>query len=236
MCTWRTEVRGLALAMIILLAPAVLSASAIPYAGSGIETEAAVTADPSAEPGKLRISPEAAIALPQPIKIGAELALPGLSRLRPYGDAGYAWVPFSSGSKSLRVYSLEAGARYFPWEERFFASAALGFRYLGFSTDVSSFKIDDQAVATDGTIATKAFYAGLTLGAEFPLTSKLSFGFDIGLQIPLVAWGSLDLSDSTTGADSSNSELLAVDSNGISRIAKLVLPQITLFRLRWNLD
>jgi hypothetical protein len=62
-------------------------------------------------------------------------------------------------------------------------------------------------------------------------------GFDIGVQIPILASGEMYLEDSNTGKNSNNSETLKVNSDvAMGRIAQLPIPRITLIRFTWLLN
>lgn len=191
----------------------------------------------SEAPQGLRISPQVALALPQPLAIGAETFRAHDTALRGFGSIGYVPVPLPGSGKSLSIFSIQAGARYFPWKRGFFGAFCLGYRHIAFSADTSAFKLDDVVVATNGTIDLHTVFLGSSLGAEFSLSQSLTFGFDLGLQLALMGSGRMNLVDSQTGTDSSNSDILAInDPSSMERVAKLLLPQITLFRLTWHLD
>lgn len=208
----------------------------MPGAAGGEESPPAAIAEaaPVGHAEHWRYSPVAGVNLPQPLIVGIELWRP-LQPWRPYAETGFAYIPL--GSKSVRAFSLHAGVRYFPWQDWFFTSASLGYRFFALSADVSSFKIDDQPLATSGSINLKSLVFTLAVGGSFKVGERLYLGFDLGAQIPLVASGSLYLEDSATGANSDNSADLYTDSaESMGRLARLVTPQITLVRLTWVLE
>ena len=119
----------------------------------------------------------------------------------------------------------------------FFVSLGLGYRKIAITADLSTFKIEGESLATSATLNLGTLYFGPSVGWEFDLSRKLSLGVELGLQLTLVAGGSLYLEDSKTGANSDDSEVLRTNSSAaMGRIASLPLPKVTLFRLTYHLD
>lgn len=181
-----------------------------------------------------KIAPEFMIALPQPLKLGVE-AYKNPS-IRPVFNFGYIKIPLGKG-RSVTAASVEAGARFSPWAKWNFFGAAFGYRHLNLTTDISAFKIEDESLATLASVDLNTFYFAPTVGCRFSLTERLFIGFDVGTQIPLISSGSLRLEDTETGQNSDNNDRLRIDSDrSMSRVAGLLIPQVTLVRLTWYLN
>jgi len=191
---------------------------------------------PTQENKSLFIAPQLSGSFPQPLQIGAELQSLSLPALKAYGAIGFFQYPFTGGDRSLNTLSARLGARYFPNQNWYFGSAGFGYRTISFNANLSSFTIDNQVLATTDTITLRTFFFELALGTDFKLSKALSLGFDVGVQIPLIASAQMNLVNANTGQNSSNSSLLAVDSSPMTRIAGLLLPELTFFRLTWHLE
>lgn len=182
------------------------------------------------------LEPEFAVNLPQPLIIGIRAHRPGETQLSWFADGGYFYFPIGGGSgRYFNAFSLQAGARYSPREGLpYFASAALGYRSLGVTLDMSNYTIDGVAPANQAAVNLYTLHAQLAVGAEWKISRRLALGFDLGVQIPVLGWGGMNLLNTATGENSSNSATLAVDgSTAIGRWARLILPQATLIRLTW---
>lgn len=201
-----------------------------PLVGAGL-TEVPASVSP-----EWRISPQISMTFPQPIQFGAEFRKGLSSNLRPFGEFGYLRLPISGGSKSFKVFSTQVGLRFFPRNGSFFILAGMGYRYLGLAADVSAFKIDGDVEVTQGSVGLRTFFTRFALGGDFQISNHLQLGFDVGIQYPLLGGADINLVDTATGENSSNSAILYVDSTPMNRVAKLPLPQITLLRLTWLLD
>ena len=174
------------------------------------------------------------IAVPQPLKLGVEAYVN--PSIRPIFNLGYIKVPLGK-NRSVTAASVEAGARFSPWAKWNFFGASLGYRHLNLTTDISAFKIEDESLASLASVDLNTFYFAPTWGCRFALTQRLFIGFDLGLQIPLISSGSLKLEDLQSGQNSDNNERLRIDSDlSMSRVAGLLIPQVTLVRLTWYLN
>jgi hypothetical protein len=183
-----------------------------------------------------RISPQFAISFPQPLQVGVEIGRASLPELRGFADLGYLRLPISGGEKNFRAFSTQLGIRFFPGDRWYFLLLSLGYRYLGAAAEMSAFKIEDQVVANQGTLAFHTLFTRFAVGADFHLSPRLLLGFDLGYQFALLGAAKMELSDSQSGQTSSNSDTLYVDSSPMRRISKLGLPQLTLLRLTWQMD
>lgn len=123
----------------------------------------------------------------------------------------------------LQSYGVEAGLRT-PIYKKLFASLGLGFMSFRGAGDVSSVQVDGAAVANNVSVHTLGFYFMPSIGGRFPLSEAIEYGFDIGIQIPVLAWGYVAV-DGNAGLAS---------QSGIERLAYLPLPHITLVRISWK--
>jgi hypothetical protein len=186
----------------------------------------------------LRVGPELALGLPQALQLGVEGYCTQESaicaeNLRVYFDIGGLQYPLSSLSqKSLGIFDLETGFRYFFSNGALFTGVALGFRNINLSADLSSFQIDGVVLATNASVSLSTLYVGPLLGVRFLLGNGFAFEADAGLQFAVYATGFMYLKNGSTGANSNNSSNLQVDSGvAISRLASLLLPSLTLVRI-----
>ncbi len=183
---------------------------------------------------RLRWAPEFKLSLIQPLQIGTEAYW--APSLRFFGDLGYVKFPIPNKQTTVDLFNVQAGARWFPFASWLFFYGSFGYRNFNISTDVSSFKVEDETIASSGTINLPAFYFAPGMGMIFELSESLSIGFDLGLQLPLISSGTLSFNDAATGENSNNSDQLKVNSgNAMGRISGLILPELTLCRLSWRL-
>lgn len=182
------------------------------------------------------IVPEIALSFPQPLQVGAEWVRAENERIRYFADGGYFGLPIRSGQGSLTLLSVQAGIRYAPMNNWVFLVLGGGYRYAAVSADTSAFKIDDEVMATDGKVGLHSFFGKIGVGAEFHLTEKVLIGSELAYQFPILGSATVNLVDSNTGRDSSSSDILAVDAEPLSRVARLGLPELTLVRFRILLD
>lgn len=196
----------------------------------------------AADDGSLQFLPQAALTFPQPVEVGVEVLQEKKTDLRLFVHVGYFRYPFFGGDKALSLTEVQTGIRYFPWTEHsshFFTLLSLGYRFVSLATApnlLSSLVINNQVLATNASVFLSTFYIVPGFGAEFPLSKRLRFSFDLGVQVPWIAFGGMALVNQNNGTDSSSTSSLQVDSDSISRIAWLILPQITFFRLTWLTD
>jgi hypothetical protein len=183
-----------------------------------------------------KIRPGVALGAPQPIQASVEAYQ--AENIRYFVSGGYFRYPWTARpSRLVQLASAEVGARYFPWNSWFFAGLGVGFRYTSVMADISSFSIGDQSVASAATLHLNDVFLSPVIGLNFRLGGSFALGCDLGAEIPIVPWGSLVIENAANGTNSSNSETLRVESGpAISRIAGLVLPRVTLFRLTWQFN
>ena len=108
-----------------------------------------------------------------------------------------------------------------------FFSPLLGYRTFSASADLSSIRLDGVSIASSGAVTIGSLYAGFSIGADFAITKSLRYGFDLGLQLPLVGNGSMEIVDTPGG------NATTVTSRGLTHIGEIVLPQLTLIRLSY---
>ena len=185
-----------------------------------------------AENSSFIYAPEFGVTFPQPIRIGVEARTD--TKVRYFFGGGYIKYPFSESTHQFSVMSFEGGARYFPHFYGLYAGLGLGYRRVGVTTNVSAFQIEGQAIATSASLALNTIYLFPSIGINFGLTKKLFIGFDIGVQYALAAWGSLNMN--ADGLTTNPNDLQVDNGPAMNRVAGLLVPEITLFRLSWVLD
>ncbi|MEO5969955.1 MAG: hypothetical protein ABIQ95_08505 [Bdellovibrionia bacterium] len=156
-----------------------------------------------------------------------------MERLRGYVDMGGLLYPLAVSDKSLSVFNLESGVRYFPFSDSpFFTGFALGVRNVGLKADLSAFRVDGATLASSATVNFSTVYVGPLVGLKFALGNGFLIEGNAGLQWPIYASGSMYLLNGDTGANSNNSDTLQVDSKiAMTRIAGILLPSVTVIRL-----
>ncbi len=173
--------------------------------------------------------PQFGISLPQPFTIGVEAYRIGAEDLRVFIDTGYIQLP-QIGAVVIKEFSVNAGVRYYPWNNWFYTSGALGYRWLNFSTSsIGALKsADGEVLANTLAINFMSFYTAIAFGFNVYASSKINFGFEIGAQLPMMGSSSQEIE--------LNSTKEVTGSDAFARIARFPIPQITLFRLSWILD
>ncbi len=183
--------------------------------------------------GNLKYNPQLHIGFPQPLQLGCQIFSDPTFRV--FSDIGFIRFPPSGDSKFIRLFNYQVGTMWFPFNSWFFLSGAMGYRRIGLAADMSGFKIGDQVVSSKGEIDLHTFYFAPSFGILMNISERISLGIDFGAQIALYSVGNMNFSNDK-GEDSSNSADLATDSSrAFSRIAALLVPQVTLIKLVWRL-
>ena len=178
----------------------------------------------------------AAISIPQPIALGAEVAWPSLPKLVGFFEAGYFRYPLSStASRSGSVMSILVGTRYHPFSNWFYVTGELGYRRLGLTVDISSLKSSDtgQSLASTAQLSLSSLVLGVLVGGEFHMTERFSFAFDLGVQLGLLHSGSVKINPAAN--DDGSTDLSVDGERALDRLSGLPLPQIALVRLIFKL-
>lgn len=139
-----------------------------------------------------------------------------------YWNLGY--LKFGAGKVGFESYGIEVGLRA-PIYKRLFGSLSGGWMSFTGVADVSGVIVDNVAVANSVSVQLLGFYFMPSLGGRFPISDSIEYGFDIGLQIPVLAWGFI-AADGNSG--------LITQGGGIQRLAYLPMPHITLIRISWQ--
>lgn len=174
-----------------------------------------------------------AIAVPQPLTIGVQVHQDAVPSLDAFLEGGFFKYPLTSSSRSFSDYSFEAGLRYHPFQNWFYTTGEIGFRHIGVTVDISNLKQDGVALANSATLSLGTFFFGLLIGGEWDLSQNISFAFDLGMQFALIHTGGI-----TIQADPSQdpgTDLSVEDAAEMKRISGLMLPQVALARLIFNL-
>jgi hypothetical protein len=180
---------------------------------------------------KSRHALTAGMVLPQPLSLGYEYIHPNLDQFHFYAEGGYFYWPLSSRLKSISAWSLQAGTRFFPLQNWFYVSGALGFRQIGVGADISSLKMDGVSLANSADLKLNAAIVGIALGGQWSINADMALGVDLGVQlpIPLLHGGTTEIiQDQPDGSD-----LSVDDSAALYRISGMPVPQIALIRFIW---
>ena len=175
-----------------------------------------------------------AITVPQPLSLGYEIMDSDLPALHFFAEGGYFKLPLSGKLKNFSVWSVQAGARYFPFENCWFLSGALGFRQIGLGTDISNLKLDGVSLANNADLTLNAAIFDLAVGGQWNLSPKVAISVQLGVQLPIpgLHGGSTSIvQDVPDGTD-----LSVDDSDALSRITNIPVPEIALVRFIWYID
>lgn len=177
---------------------------------------------------------EVGLSFPQPLFFGLFTHPVTKSSIQFYGDVGFfRWPIFGSG-RGILSYGIEVGARVAPIKPWWIFFVGIGYRSLSYEANLSQFTIEGEQVATSATLRVGAVYLTLGTGVRFGVSDRISLGTDIGVQIPMIPVGSMNLENAATGEDSSSSETLSVDPVSARFISGLIIPQLTLLRMTYK--
>ncbi len=200
-----------------------------------------VTVNPVTEAPVAEVAPithhaiTAGITVPQPLMLGYEWIDPEVSSsIHFFAEGGYFKLPLSGKLKSFSIWSVEAGARFFPFENCWFLSGALGFRQIGLGTDISNLKLDGVSLANNADLTLNAAIFDLAVGGQWSLSPKVAISVQLGVQLPIpgLHGGSTSIvQDVPDGTD-----LSVDDSDALSRITNIPIPEIALVRFIWYID
>jgi len=206
-------------------------ASGVPVSETTVSETTAVETKLVPASRKLDLAFTTAIAFPQPLTIGIQ----GHRENQPYLDAfyegGFFKYPITAATRSFNDYSMAVGLRYHPFHNWFYTSAAIGFRHVGLSVDISNLKQDGVALANTATLSMGTFFVGLMVGGEWKFTQSFGLAFDLGMQLALLHTGGIQIK--ADPAQDDGTDLSVDDSKEMSRISGLPLPQIAIFRFIW---
>jgi hypothetical protein len=173
----------------------------------------------------------AGMVLPQPLSLGYEYINPDLDRFHFFAEGGYFYWPLSTRLTNVSAWSIQAGARFFPVNDWFYLSGALGFRQIGVGADLSSLQMDGVALANRADLKLNAAILGVALGGQWSINADMALAVDLGVQlpIPLLHGGTTEIvQDQPDGTD-----LSVDDSDALYRISGMLVPQIALIRFIW---
>ncbi|MCM0605175.1 MAG: hypothetical protein KA715_03725 [Xanthomonadaceae bacterium] len=139
-----------------------------------------------------------------------------------YWNAGF--MKFGISRIGLESYGIEVGIRT-PVYKKIYASLSAGWMSFTGAVDLSSIAIETGPVASTVSAQLLGFYFMPAIGGRFPISDSLEYGFDIGLQIPVLAWGFMASDWITTSV---------TQGATIQRLAYLPVPHITLVRISWR--
>ena len=138
------------------------------------------------------------------------------------------WLPVPFGtSATLSMIGLDLGVRYTIHDSGWYLAGGLGFWSVAYRNSGQSF----QGV-TGLSASLQAIYLNPGLGWLWHQREGFTIGSEVGLQMPLYAWGEIG----TTGASSSYTTSLTDASREVlAHYGFLILPRVTLIRLCWIL-
>ncbi len=168
---------------------------------------------------------------PQPLTLGVQYKTDALPAWVAFYKAGFFAYPFSGGSRSVSIYSMEIGARYHPFLNGFYVAGQLGFRKMGVTVDISNLKQDGVSLANTATASLGTVYTGALIGYEWRLGPKFSIGVDAGVQLALIHSGGITISADPSLEDGTDNSVS--DQKEMRRISGLPVPQIAVLRLVW---
>ncbi len=174
------------------------------------------------------------ISVPQPLTLGWEMDDLSMPEVHFFAEGGYFFLPLSSRLKDVSIWSIQAGARYFPLHNWLYLSGALGFRHIGLGADISSLKMDGVSLANDANLSLNAAVANLCAGGQWFLSPNVALAAELGFQLPIpgLHGGSTTIiQDTPDGTD-----LSVDDTDALRRITGMSLPQIALIRFIWYIQ
>lgn len=194
--------------------------------------QAQSSAIPTSAPPAL-FAATAAIGLPQPLTLGIQVHSLTQPALDVFYEGGFFKFPLSSSTRSGSDYTFEAGLRYHPFLNWFYVGSELGFRHVGVNVDISNLKQDGVALANTATLSLGTFFAGILVGGEWRVTSRVALAFDLGIQIALIHTGGITINADPSQIDGTDNSV--DDQRELKRISGLPLPQIAILRGIWYL-
>lgn len=147
-------------------------------------------------------------------------------------NAGYVPLPMGSG-RSVRIGTLEVASRWDLAEGPFFIAGGAGYRYAAISVDLSTYSFNDEKLVSDALLWFSSLYFAGRLGARLALGDHWELSTELGVQLPVAAFGGLALSKGVDGANLPDSVFGVNNANFLSRVARLVLPEWKIIQLTY---
>ncbi len=164
------------------------------------------------------------ITLPNPLELG--ISLFHGPRWRSFAHGSISPIPLGSAGVFLST-ELEVGGAFHLTddlhESPFYAWASVGFQSLNVNTTIRLGSLASNLSNPAGSIGIVQFYVGAGLGWTWYRAQGLSWGFDLGLRVPVVGWGGISTSQSASLGTSS--------ATSFGHYATIVYPVITLVRV-----
>lgn len=176
------------------------------------------------------------VSFPELLQLGVRTrcqqeCLPMLQDLEFHLSGGGMLYPWVRSDRSFEVLGVQAGTRWFPGQSSFFLLMDLGYRHVGVAADLSFLQIEGETVASSTSVSFSTLYVKPGFGVSFSLGQSWRFEMELGVQLPWLSSGRMSFLNQATGENSSNSARLQTNSDvAMSRIAGLILPQVTLAR------
>jgi hypothetical protein len=171
--------------------------------------------------------PMLTIGVPVPIALGLNWKIN--SEWSTLLNAGYAPIPFILNG-AMSAGHIEWVGRWHFLSGSTFLWAALGYQSVHFSTrlNLGTLSVDPRPV--EATLYLKSFYIALGPGYMWKLSDHLYLGFNVGIQIPLMATGGIDVKEDNSAGNSLENSA----QDAMSYFAGYAIPRISLLQLGWQ--
>ncbi len=167
------------------------------------------------------------LGLPIPATLGLQSQLtPSWSVL---AAAGYLPVPLGPKG-TFSAGQIELAGHYHPFANAFFLSAQLGYQLIQWQAKLSLGSLAQGAGPINSQLRLESLYLGVGLGAMWQLSEHFFLGFDLGLNFPCAASGSISMQPATPAGDS----LVQASRDALTYFAHYPLPSLHLVRLGWS--
>ena len=165
-----------------------------------------------------------AVTVPNPLSLG--ISLFHGPRWRSFAQGSVSPIPLGSAGLLLTL-GLEAGAAFHLLgdlhESPFFVWSSVGFQSINLNTTIRLGSLASNLANPAGSIGIVQFFAAAGVGWTWYRSQGLSWGFDLGLRVPIVGWGGISTAASASLGQSS--------ATAFSHYASIVYPVITLIRV-----
>jgi len=109
------------------------------------------------------------------------------------GFAQVGYFPLFVGSGTVLTQNFGAGARYQPWERLFFVALSAGYQQINYNAPVDFSSFGTDLGLQDSRVGIRSFYVSHTVGFLWRKASGFMIGFDVGVGIPIVSSGAIDV-------------------------------------------
>ena len=186
-----------------------------------------------------RLTPRHAITtgieVPQPLSIGYEITYPSLPMLHFFAEGGYFYMPLNGSLKKAVIWSVQGGARYFPFQSWWYLTGSLGFRQIELAANISNLQVNGVALANDADLFLNAMIVNTAVGGQWFLSKNVAISVELGVQLPVpgLHGGVTSIVQTST---QNGLDLSTDSSNALEAITNNPIPQIALVRFIWYID